>query len=88
LIHADQDTVNEHCLTDTGMSAEKDLRSMLKKRLDNVSVSSGVNGWYVDLVKVVGVWLPVGLESLLPWSPVPLLWVQEVLEHGEGVWEH
>ena len=55
---------------------------MIKKSLYNVSVSDGVNSWYVDLVEVFVYWFPVSLEFLIPRSPLMFFLVEIMLVHS------
>jgi hypothetical protein len=53
---------------------------MIQKGLDNESVSDGVNGRDIDGVEFQGWWFPVGLELIIPRSPVFLLLVNIVIK--------
>jgi len=56
--------------------------------LYNVSVSDGINSGIVDLVEIFVDWSPVGLEFLIPRSPLMFFLVEIMLVYSIGVWEH
>ena len=87
-IKGHQNTVDQDGFSDTGVSNKKNLRSMVQKILDDESVSDCVNRWNIDRVEFQGLWLEGGRKLLIPRSPVFLLWVNEVIEHGIGMREH
>jgi hypothetical protein len=87
-VESKKDSINKDGLTNSGVSDKEDLRSVLKKRLDNKSVSYSVNSWNINVMELLDDWFPVSLEFFFPRSEFLLLLVDLMLENCVGMREH
>lgn len=79
--------LNQHSLTDTGVSYEEDVSEFAENRLSNVSVTSPIDSLDIDVVEFSSL-EDLSLQELIPRSPVALLQVDIVVEDCVGGGEH
>lgn len=79
--------IDEHGLTDTGVTDKQNGRTVVEETLSEVSVTDGINSGYNNFVELLANWL-VGSDLLFPAEPVLLFLVDVVFVDSVAVGEH
>jgi hypothetical protein len=79
VIQVGQDTVDQHGLSDAGLTDYKDLRSFVEQILNDIAVTHSVDCWNSDLVEFSLLLHHVALELIVPVDEVALVQFDHVL---------